>query len=948
VTSMNAQSELSLTPRLRMLRGRHHECDIADGLLDGVRAGRSAALVVRGEPGIGKTALLEYAIESASDLRVLRAVGVESELELAFAALHQLCAPMLDQLERLPDPQRDALGAVFGLSASGTPDRFMVGLAVLSLLSEAAEEQPLLCVVDDAQWLDRASAQTLAFVARRLSAESVAMVFAARDPSEDFVGLPELVVEGLRDADARELLSSVVPGPLDERVRERIVAETRGNPLALLELPRGLSPAQLAGGFGLPAVMPDARSLSGRIEESFLRRLETLPADTQLLLLVAAAEPLGDPALMWRAAGRLGIAHQALAPAATAGLLEMGGLVRFRHPLVRSAVYRAASPTERHRVHGALADVTEPDADPDRRAWHRAEAAPGPDEGVAAELERSAGRAQARGGLAAAAAFLERAVGLTLDPTLRTKRALAAARAKFEAAAPDAASELLATAEMGPLDELQNARAERLRAQIAFVRTGAADVPGLAIGPRAPALLLDAAKRLESLDTELARETYLEAVIAAMLAGRETGRCGVTEAAEAARAAPPGPQPPGPIDLLLDGLATRFTEPYAAALPSLRRAMRSLVGRDGRGDDDIRWLWFACPVTPEPLAPELWDDETWHELSTRAVRLARDAGALAVLPNALTYRACMHVHAGEFAAASTLIEEAYAIAEATGNAPLRYPSLLLAAWRGQEAAALSVIEAGIQDATARGLGRAIGFAHYVTAVLYNGLGRYQDAFSAAQRARAYDDIGLFGWVLIELVEAGARTNNREVASDALRRLGERTRASGTDWALGIEARSRALLSEGEVAECLYQEAIGRLARTRIRVDLTRAHLHYGEWLRRENRRVDAREHLRCAYDAFASMGAEGFAERARHELLATGEKARKRRDETRDELTSREEQIARLAREGLSNTAIGAQLFISPRTVEYHLHKVFTKLAISSRAQLDRALPQGPSPALPA
>jgi DNA-binding CsgD family transcriptional regulator len=734
---------------------------------------------------------------------------------------------------------------------------------------------------------------------------------------------------------------------MDERVRERIVAETRGNPLALLELPRGLSPAQLAGGFGLPTVLADARSVSGRIEESFLRRLQILPADTQLLVLIAAAEPLGDPALLWRAAGRLGIAYEALAPAATAGLLEVDGLVRFRHPLVRSTVYTAAALSERQRAHGALADVIDPNLDPDRRAWHRAEAASGPDEEVAAELERSAGRAQARAGLGAAAAFLERAVRLTLDPELRARRALAAAQAKFEAAAPDEASELLATAEIGPLDELQQARLERLRGQIAFARTNATrNVPGLAVGPQASVLLLNAAKRLEPLDVELARETYLEALTVAMCAGAESGGCGVRQVAEAALAAPPGPQPPRPVDVLLDGLATRFTERYTAALPPLKRALYALAGRDGRADDDPRWLWFACPVAPEPLALDLWDDESWHELANRAVRICRDAGALAMLPHALTNRASVHVLAGEFAAASSLMEEAYGIAEATGTAPLRYPSLLLAAWRGQEAAALHVIEAGMQDARARGLERPISLAHGVTAVLYNGLGRYEEALAAAQRARAVlarqydgvDDLGPLGWALVELVEAGVRSDNREVALDALRQLEERARASGTDWALGIAARSRALVSEDGVAEPLFREAIERLARTRIHVELSRTHLHYGEWLRRENRRVDAREQLRRAYDAFASMGAEGFAERARRELVATGEKARKRRDDTRDQLTPQEDQIARLAGGGLSNPEIGAQLFISPRTVEYHLHKVFSKLGISSRNQLDVVL----------
>jgi DNA-binding CsgD family transcriptional regulator len=929
------------TPRLI---GRAAELETLFGLVDRVSE-RGGALVVRGEPGIGKTALLDYLLNRSSGWVIAQAAGAESEMELAFAGLHQLCVPFLDRLERLAEPQRDALATAFGLRSGDVgdaPGRFVIGMAVLSLMSDVAEERPLLCVMDDAQWVDQTSAQTLAFVARRLLGEPVVMLFATREASEDFRGLPEVVVEGLRDADAQELLSSVVPGPLDKRVRERIVAETRGNPLALLELPRGLSPAQLAGGFGLPTVMPDARSLSGRIEESFLRRFETLAGDTRLLLLVAAAEPLGDQVLLWRAAARLGITHEALSPAATAGLLDVGGGVRFRHPLVRSAVYRAASLADRRKVHRALADVTDPDVDPDRRAWHRAQAAAGPDEEVAAELERSAGRAQARAGLAAAAAFLQRAVGLTLDPALRARRALAAARANFEAAAIDAASEMLAIADRGPLEELQCARLERLRAQIAFAQTGSADIPGLTVGPQAPGLLLNAARRLEPLDVELARETYLDALTTAMCTGSASGGCGVRAVAEAARAAPRGPQPPRTVDLLLDGLAARFTEPYETALPALRHAMDALAGRAGRGDESPGWLWFVCPVTPEPLAPELWEDETWHELATHAVRLARDAGVLAVLPNALTYRASLHVFAGEFTDASSLIEEAYVIAEATGSAPLRYPSLLLAAWRGREAAALDVIEAGIQDARARGLDRPIGFAEWVTAVLYNGLGRYQDAFAAARRACSHEDLGFFGFALSELAEAAARSDRREVASDAMRQLARRTRASGTDWALGIEARSRALLSEGEVAERLYREAIERLARTRIRVELSRAHLLYGEWLRRENRRVDAREQLGLAYDMFATMGAEGFAERSRRELLATGEKVRKRGHATRDELTPQEDQIAGLVREGLANSQIGAQLFISPRTVEYHLHKIFVKLNISSRKQLRQALPTEP------
>jgi DNA-binding CsgD family transcriptional regulator len=910
------------------LRGRRTEQAALDRLLADVRAGQSRVLVLRGEAGVGKTALLDYVQEQASGFGVARTAGVESEMELAFAGLHQLCTPMLSNLAGLPGPQRDALGTVFGLGTGQAPDRLLVGLAVLGLLSEVAEESPLVCLVDDAQWLDQASAQALAFVARRLLAEPVALVFAVREPSEEqqWGGLPLLAVEGLRSGDARALLDSVTPGRLDERVRDRIVAETRGNPLALLELPRGLSAAELAGGFGLPG----APALATRIERSFLRQLQSLPPRTQRLLLAAAAEPIGDVTLLWRAAGRLGVGADAAAPAEAAGLIELGARVRYRHPLLRAAVYRAATLHDRREVHRALAEATDPGADPDRRAWHLAHAATGPDEAVAGELERSAARAQGRGGVAAAAAFLQRSAELTPDPARRGVRALAAARAKFAAGAPDAAYELLALAELGRLDELQRAELARLRAQMAFAERHGSD---------APRLLLDAAKQLGPLDSRLARETYLEALGAAISAGRLGRGLTVLDAAEAARAAAPAPPPPRPMDLLLDGAATRLTEGYVAGVPPLRRALDALRRDGGRSEDDIMgWLWLACPVAPEPIAPELWDDAAWHELTARAVGLARDAGALAVLPVALTYRAGVHVHAGEFGAAAGLIEEAEAITAATGNASLRYTSLMLAAWRGEEARALGLIDADVQDAIARGEGRALGLAGYATAVLYNGLGGYEAALAGARRACEHEDLGFFGWSLAELVEAGARSGASDEASTALQQLGERTRAAGSDWALGIQARSRALLSGGPAADALYREAIDRLGRSRIAVHLARAHLVYGEWLRREQRRVEAREHLRAAHDMFGRFGAAAFAERARRELQATGETVRKRTADTRDVLTVQEAQVARLAAEGHTNPEIGARLFISPRTAEYHLHKVFSKLGVSSRRQLRHRL----------
>lgn len=882
-------------------------------------------LVLRGEAGIGKSALLEYLVGNAAGGRIARVAGVESEMELAFAGLHQLCAPMMGHVDRIPGPQRDALTVAFGLGTGSPPDRFLVGLAVLSLLSEVAAEQPLVCVVDDAQWLDRVSAQTLAFVARRLLAERVALVFAVRGPAlgagdDPLAGLSEFVVRGLDDGDARALLDSVVLGRVDERVRDRIVAEAGGNPLALLELPRDLTAAELAGGFG----RPDARPLASQIERSFLRRIESLPGTTQRLLLVAAAEPVGDVALLRRAAERLGIGMDAAA-AEAAGLIEFGARVRFRHPLVRSAAYRAADPAERRDVHRALAEATDPESDPDRRAWHRAHAAVEPDEAVAGELERSAARAQARGGIAAAAAFLRRATGLTPDPARRGARALSAAQAAFEAGDPDAALELVAAAEMGPLDELRRGRLARLRGQIVFARRR---------GGEALPLLLDAAGRLELLDDGQAREAYLEAVGAAVFAGRLDGRGGVREVAEAARAAPQGPRPPRLVDAFLDGLATWFADGYVGGASLVKHALREFRRDAGRnGDDVMRWLWLVWPA-----AGDLWDDETWHELATHAVRTARETGALNFLPLALAYRAAVHVHAGEFDLASALIKESDAITAATGNSPLGYAMLLLVAWRGEDTQAATLIQDKARWATTWGEGRALGLGDLLTAVLHNGFGQYQAALASAERACEHEDLGVFGFSLVELVEAGVRGDAPDAAADALRRLEERATASGTEWALGLLARSRALLSDGPAADLLYREAIERLGRTRIAVYLARTHLVYGEWLRRENRRIDAREQLRTAYEMLHRFGAHAFAERARRELLAAGESVRQRAVEAREALTAQEAQIARLAGDGRTNPEIGAELFISPRTVEWHLRKVFTKLGINSRNELRGAL----------
>jgi DNA-binding CsgD family transcriptional regulator len=895
---------------------------VLDRLIEAARIGEARALVVRGEPGVGKTALLDYVVEHASGCRVARAVGFQSEMELAFAGLHQLCAPMLGRLQRLPVPQRAALRTAFGLDLGSAPDRFLVGLAVQSLLSDAAEEHPLICLIDDEQWLDRASAQVLGFVARRLAAESVGLVFAARVPGDELEGLPELVVEGLGEADARALLDSVLSGPLDAWVRSRIIAETHGNPLALVELARGLTPAELAGGFALPDAMP----VSGRIEESFRRRLEGLPADTRVLLLVAAAEPVGNPVLVWQAAERLGIGTEVAAPAAEAGLLEVGARLRFRHPLARSAAYRSASLQQRQDVHRALAEVTDPEVDPDRRAWHWAHAAPGPDEDVASELEHSAGWAESRGGLAAKAAFLERAAMLTPEPVRRAQRGLAAAMAKRAAGALEAALGLLVAVEAGPLDARSTAEVEHVRGLIALVQRRPSD---------AARLLLSAARRLEPLDAGLARDTHLDALWAAMWAGDLGNPGGVLAAAEAARAAPPGPEPPRAVDVLLDAFALRLTQGYAAAAPLLTRALELSLALEVTSNEVGRSRWLAGGRASALVALELWDAESWHALAAVQTQVARDAGAPVHLQYALNFLATAHLFAGELTTAARLVDEDRLIADVTGNPPVGYAAIGLAAWQGQEAQASELIEATSRAATARGLGRMFNFAAYASSVLYNGLGRHDVACNAAWRAFERDDLGYGPYVVPELAEAASRTGDAELVRAALKWLSERTRVTPSEWALGMEARLRALLSQGDAAERHYRESIDRLGRTRVRVQLARAHMLYGEWLRREGRRLDARAQLRTAHDLLETMGIEAFAERARRELLATGEKVRKRSDETRDQLTPQERQIARLARDGLTNPEIGARLFLSARTVEWHLHKVFAKLGVTSRKGLE-------------
>ncbi|GAA0644477.1 LuxR family transcriptional regulator [Kutzneria viridogrisea] len=865
------------------LLGRRNETSRLQILLDDARRSRGGAVLVRGEPGIGKSALMAHLAESASGFLTMRASGAEFETELPYSALHQLCLPVLAHLDVLPAPHRKALRIAFGME-TGTPDLFLASAATLGLLLE--HDQPLLCLIDDAQWLDHASARALAFVARRVTAERVAMVFAAREGLHELDHLPKVDVQPLSEPEARALLAREIRAPLDERVRDRVLAEARGNPLALLELARTAGLTGMAGGFDMPA--PAAA------ERSFRARLEGLSPQVRLLLIVAAAEPVGDPGLLWRAAALLGVEETA---AQDVPLVEFGTRVRFVHPLARSAVYRAATESQRRRAHSALALVSDPLADPDRVAWHRARASVGPDEDVAAALAESASRAQARGGVAAAAAFLERSAALTLEPGLRIERVLAAVEAKMSAGDFDAAAELLSTLE--PDDP----RVDLLRGQISFARFRGGNLP--------TDHLLSAAAKLTDKEPADARTIYVDAIEM----GMQTGS--LATVLEAARTAPPAPDLPRSADIILDGMVALADRGHQAAAELLRPVVAD------SGDQ----AWTRWPTLGFLLAVELWDADAAHDIAVRCTASGRESGSFHMLPIGLAMLATVTAYTGDFGAAKEMISEEEAIAEATGAAPIVYPRLHLAALHGRREEAEELFSRVGPNMTLS--------VQYATAVLNNGLADYPAAMHAAAQAVATGDLGVVGQALPELVEAAVRCGHEQTARSALAALTERTSAGGQPWGLGIEAYARALVYEDEDA---YQQAISLLDSTTMAIYCGRAHLIYGEWLRRQGRRRDARTELRHAHELLSGLGAEAFAARAANELRATGEHARGRSSSASDILTVQEVHIARLVSDGATSKEVAAKLFLSPRTVDAHLRNIFRKLAITSRRQL-RDLP---------
>ncbi|KMO74030.1 putative HTH-type transcriptional regulator [Mycolicibacterium chubuense] len=844
-------------------------------------------------------------------------------MELAYAAVQQVCGPIVTHLDRLPDPQKNALQVALGLQEGATPDRLLVNLAVLTLLGEAGAERPTLCIIDDAQWVDRASLQALTFAARRLLADPTAMVFATRTPEgpQELKGLPELHLGRLAHTHASALLSDVMPGQWDDTVRETILAEADGNPLALLEFGRAMAPAAWAGGYGLA---PAATSVAKRIEGEYGQRLGELPPPTRTLLLLAAAEPTGDPAWLWTAATRLGLDSDAVVPAERSGLITVESRLRFRHPLVRSAVYRHASLPERRQVHAALADAITGPAGEEHRAWHRAHSTSAPDETVAVDLMESAERARRRGGAAAAAAFLAYAVELTPDPVRRAERALEAALSKLDAGDPEGATRLL-VAVAGTEDELLSARVDLMKAKIAFAAQRGRD---------APPLLLAAAEKLCPLDPTLARETYLDALMAAMIVGRLFADewSSAAAIASAARRAPPPSGRATAADLLLEGIVVRFTEGHAAAAPVLQQAIGQYLRDDEAGVADPR----SHDITLRVLL-DLFEQDTYSSLNARQLELLRAAGELTVLPAALTTYAGVCVTSGNFAEAADLLEQSDAISIATGAPPHRSIQTYLAACRGQEALGRELARDTIADATARGEGSEIAVVLFSLAILHNGLGQYDEALTACTSATEYEDVGMYGHVLNEMVEAAVRSGDRSTAEAAAAQVIERAEATRTATALGYAARARALTATGPAAENEYDAAIREFERSPLAVMAARTHLVFGEWLRRENRRADARNELRVAYERFLHMGADGFAERAHRELRAAGETFPKERgNATTVSLTKQESYIARLAGDGYSNSEIASHLFISPRTVEWHLGRIFAKLGVTSRRELRR------------
>ncbi|MEU4556943.1 AAA family ATPase [Actinoplanes sp. NPDC023936] len=905
--------------------GRHHERAVLRELVEGARGATGDAILVTGPAGIGKTALVAETIaEVTGGVRVLQTAGAQYEMELPFAALQQLLQPLVGGIESLPEPQARAVASALGTGETVSPATVLVALGTLNLLTWAARERPVICVVDDTHWLDDASSQVLAFVVRRLSGAAVSVIFMAREPltSDALSGVTVLRLRGLEDADARTLLRTGLRAPLDPRVRDRILAEAQGNPLALLELPRSADLGALAGGFGVPGTARLPRTL----EVGFQDRLERLPAQARRFLLVASADPTGDPVVVWRAARHLGLDPVAASHGVDAGLIQIDIRIRFRHPLVRSAIYESATVDDRRAVHDALAVATDPLVDPERRAWHAAQAAAEPDEQLADELERLANRARSRGGLAASGAFLEQAAALTPDTGSQARRLLAAARARHECGDFGRALRLVAAAEATVQDPVLQARAQVVRARVAFDR-----------GRDEPAVrgLIAAARAIGPFDVLFGRDVLFDALAAATLMGRFATWSLTLDLAEAVRDLPVDDERTRPLDRLLDPLIACISGGKAdpgAIRPVLAHYLEygSKAGQADRAVErfDIGELWLACQA-----AQDIWDDQIFIALSRQQLDYARDNGALAGMPIALTHRALSLIHEGRFPPAQRLVDEGYAISAEIGAPRMAFVDMAIAAWQGDRQRVRELTEQAMADATARDEGRLLTAAEYATAVSLNGMGEFAAAADACRTAVHLDEPSFPPWLIPEFVEGAARSGRPQDALEVVERLERVAAEMDTDWGTGTALYVRALISAGEQADTAYREAIKRLARTTRRIDLARARLAYGEWLAGEERKGEAREQLEAAHEMFLAMGARDFAGRASRALrAATGVVRRPNAGEAA--LTAAEQAVTRLVARGATSKEAAAELFISPRTVDAHLRSIFAKLGVKSRREL--------------
>jgi DNA-binding CsgD family transcriptional regulator len=907
-----------------VLYGRDPERSRIGELLAGARASRGAVLIISGEPGVGKSALLQDARDQARGMRVLGSVGVESEAHLPFAALHQLLRPVLPHVESLPQPQAAALRGALGLAAGGAGDRFLVSLAVLTLLADAAEQgPPLLCLVDDAQWLDDASADALVFVARRLEAEGIVMLFGAREGDVrrfDAPGLPELRLAGLDPATAGELIDRHAGAPLSWEVRNRLVVETGGNPLALLELSSSLSESQLSGGEAVLAPIP----VSARVEHAFLVRFHALPEETQTLLLVAAADDSGELTTVRRAAAQLGATAEAFDSAEQAGLAHVrGNRLELRHPLVRSAVYQAAPLSRRQAAHGALASVLDGDAEADRRAWHRAAASVEPDSSVGEELEQTAERARRRGGFAAASLALERAAFLTTDEEHRARRLIGAAENAWLAGRMERALSLLDGARPHVSEPIQRADVDRFLGLIEMTRGVPAD---------ACLLLLRAATDVAPIDSERALQLLNLAGLAAAYTGDKEAAVAIADVAGGLAVE----EPPSARMLaqLLVGLGAHAEGDFAAAAPKLRVALELAhkLDEDAAGEQPVALLFAGR------AALYLGDDRVAYRAHHEAAARARASGALSIVTQILPRLATAEVWAGRWPSAAANAREGIQLAREIGQHDVVAQQLvmlgLIAALRGAEDECRSLVAESMELASARGLGIVAEIAHWALAVLELGLGRADEAL---KRCREISTTMVVFWGGLDRVEAAIRAGQRETARAWLDEFERWADSSAAGWARAVVLHCSALLADDEsAAEQRFQEALGAHSEAARPFERARSELAFGEFLRRARRRVEAREHLQAALDGFEGLGATLWAERARVELRASGQTARKRDASTRDELTAQELQIARFVAEGLTNKEVAALLFLSPRTIDFHLRNVFKKLGIGSRTALAR------------